>query len=561
MKDNTKVIYKRRLVLAVTGATLAATMSANALEFEFKDTDFRIDWDTSISYGLMLRTESPGPVEGNTDDGTNNFDKGIVSNKVSTVSEADFQWGSYGFFVRGKALYDYRYEEQNTDQSNKTYLTDNSGDGNGEWTTDIFGIPVGGSVGDVAQKDFHPDTKDVHGKDAFFLDAFLYGDFLLGEKMLSARLGRQVISWGESSYFPGISGTQTQVDASAAQAPGTEIKEIFMPIGQFYANMELTPSISMEAYYQYEWKKTKQAAVGSYWSNADTTGDGAERFLVIQEDVPVLGSIIVPFDVIGEDEPEGSSEEGQWGLALRYFMDNGTELGFYRTRYHDKYLSVRGTTNENPALPPLAQFPEFLQDYYQQDVDLWGASFSTMVSDVQVSGEISYSDDALPTQQVRPTLDETTGSYYTPDFKTGNVTQVNLGFSYLFGSNPLADGALIVGEAAYVRTNRKPSDLPDGVVMINTRDAWGYTVVATLQYKSVVSGLDIDVPFSFKHTPNGTWKSLTLGEDAKAASLGAKFKYLNNWKADLKYTNFWGAKNTHRNHDRDNISLSVTYSF
>ena len=46
-----------------------------------------------------------------------------------------------------------------------------------------------------------------------------------------------------------------------------------------------------------------------------------------------------------------------------------------------------------------------------------------------------------------------------------------------------------------------------------------------------------------------------------AASLGAKFKYLNNWKATLRYTTFWGGKQTHRNHDRDNISASVTYSF
>jgi hypothetical protein len=550
-----------RIALGVATALLSTSLSTQALEFEFEKPGARIDWDSSVSYGLMHRVQSPDPVNANTDDGTNNFDTGVVSNKVSVVSEADFQWGNYGFFVRGKALYDYRYEEQNTDQNNRTYFTDNSGDGNGDWTTDIFGIPVGGSVGDVAQEDFHPDTKDTHGKDAFFLDAFFYGDFLLGDRLLSARLGRQVISWGESQFFPGISGTQTHVDASVAQAPGTELKEIFLPIGQLYGNFEVTPSISVEAYYQYEWKKTKQAAVGSYWSNADTTGDGAERFLIVQEDVPVLGTIAVPFDVIGEDEPEGSSEEAQWGLALRYFMDDGTELGFYRTRYHDKFLSVRSITNESPALPQLAAFPEAIQDYYQQDVDLWGASFTTMVGDFQVNGEISYHEDALPTQQTAPTLDRATGSYVTPDFKTGRVTQGNVGFSYLFGSNPLADGAMVVGEAVYIRTNRKPSDLPEGVSMINTRDAWGYTVTAALNYRSVVSGLDIDIPFSFKHAADGTWKGVSLTEDAKSASIGAKFKYLNNWKADLKYTTFWGSKKTHRNHDRDNISFSVTYSF
>jgi hypothetical protein len=97
--------------------------------------------------------------------------------------------------------------------------------------------------------------------------------------------------------------------------------------------------------------------------------------------------------------------------------------------------------------------------------------------------------------------------------------------------------------------------------MKNTKNAWGYTFTGTLQYKSVVSGLDIDVPLSVKHTPRGTWKGLALSDGAKSASIGAKFKYLTDWKADIKYTTFWGSKDTHRNHDRDNISMSVTYTF
>lgn len=561
MNNRHNTFNRSGIALGVATALLATGLNTQALEFEFEETGLRIDWDTNISYGLMVRTEDPDPVEANTNDGTNNFDKGIVSNKVSVVSEADFQWRDYGFFVRGKALYDYRYQNQDTDQDNVTYFTDNSGDGGGDWDTTIFGTPVGGSVGTLAPEDFLDDTKDIHGKDAFFLDAFLYGDFFLGERILSARLGRQVVSWGESQFFPGISGTQAHVDASAAQAPGTEIKEIFLPIGQLYLNFEVNEKISVETYYQYEWKKTKQAAVGSYWSNADTTGDGAERFLIIQDNVPVLGTLAVPFDVIGEDEPKGSSEEGQWGLAMRYFMDNGAELGFYRTRYHDKFLSNRGLTDEDPPLAALGAFPAALQDYYQQDIDLWGASFGTLFHGVQINGEIAYHEDALPTQRTSPTQDATTGDYYTPDFKTSNVTQANIGFSYLFGSNPLADGAVIVGEGVYIRSDEKPSDLPAGVTALNTRDAWAYTLSATLNYKTVRPGLDIDIPFSFKHSPKGTWKTLPATEDAMAASVGAKFKYLNNWKASIKYTAFWGARKTHRNQDRDNISASITYSF
>ena len=37
--------------------------------------------------------------------------------------------------------------------------------------------------------------------------------------------------------------------------------------------------------------------------------------------------------------------------------------------------------------------------------------------------------------------------------------------------------------------------------------------------------------------------------------------WVGNWKSNLKYTTFWGNKNEHRNHDRDNISFDITYTF
>jgi hypothetical protein len=567
MQTNRKNFRRHRLALGVAAATLATSMNTQAMEFEFEDSDLVIDWDTNVTYGVMWRVQSADSRlseagYANVNDGSNNFDTGIVSNKLSIVSEADFQWGNYGFFLRGKALYDYRYENQDTDMSRDNYFLDNSGDGNGEWTTDIFGIPVGGPVGDLARKDFHEDTKDIHGKDAFFLDAFLYGDFFIADRMLQARLGRQVVSWGESAFFQGISGTQSYIDAAVATAPGTQVKEIFLPLGQLYANLEINQAWSVEAYYQYEWKKTKQAGVGSYWSNADVTGDGAERFLIIQEDTPI-GDLAVPFDVLSEDEPDGTSDESSWGIAARYFMEDGTEFGFYRTTYHDKFLSVRSITNENPSLPQLAPFPEAIQDVYQQDIDLWGVSFSTLKADIQWQGEISYHENALPTQETRPTLDPATVSYFTPNFQTGYVTQANLGFSHLIGANAISDQVTLTGEAVYVRTNLSPRELlrEQNISMKNTKNSWGYVLSATLAYKSVLPGLDLDVPLNFKHTPSGVWKPLSLQENAKSASIGIRFKYLTNWRGNLKYTTFWGAKDDHRNHDRDNISFDITYTF
>ena len=137
MQNHNSLSKKRLLALSVAAAAMTATINTQALEFEFNDGDVVVDWDTTLKYGVQWRVESADPnldniaATANTNDGTNNFDKGVVSNRVSLLTEADFQWRNYGFFVRGKALYDHRYEEGNANQSEKTFLSDNSGDGDG----------------------------------------------------------------------------------------------------------------------------------------------------------------------------------------------------------------------------------------------------------------------------------------------------------------------------------------------------------------------------------------------------------------------------------------------
>jgi hypothetical protein len=549
MQNNNSFSRKRLLACSITSvAAMAATMSAQALQFEFNDGGMVVDWDTSIKYGVQWRVENPDPnlknftATANTNDGTNNFDKGVVSNRISLLTEADFQWGDYGFFVRGKALYDHRYEEGNANQTEETYLSDNSGDGDGTWLN-ILGDPLG----DTSRKDFNDDMLDIQGKDAFFLDAFVYGDFQVGERLISARLGRQVISWGESLFFPGISGAQNYVDAAAANSPGTQVKEIFMPTGAAYFNLEMTPSLNLEAYYQYEWKETKEAGVGSYWSNSDISGDGNERILFYVEDFDLL----IPAPVSNDKDP---SDSGQFGVALRYFLESGTEFGLYGLRYHDKFFSVIGVADTD-AVGPLARLPKEMLLHYEEDLDMYGASFSTLVGDVNVVGEVTYVPNSVVTQQVLPVFDPETGGYVNDKLRDGKVIQGNLGVFYVWGKTRIADSINMLGEAVYVRTDMDEEDT------LNDEDAWGYAFTADFNYNSVMSGVDLAVKTSFKHAVDGSWKTLTLTDSAKEASLGLQATYLKRWKGNVKYSTFWGAKSINNKHDRDNITVTVQYSF
>lgn len=549
MQNKDSFSSKGLLAQGVTAAiALLATMSTQALQFEFNDGDVVVDWDSSVKYGVQWRVEDPDPnldnfvASANTNDGTNNFDKGVVSNRISLLTEADVQWRNFGFFLRGKALYDHRYEEGNANQTEETYLSDNSGDGAGTWFN-VLNAPLG----TTDRKDFNDDTLDIHGKDAFFLDAFAYGEFELGERLLSARVGRQVISWGESLFFQGISGAQNYADAAAANSPGTQVKEIFLPTGAAYLNLEMTPSINIEAYYQYEYKETKEAGVGSYWSNSDISGDGSERILFVVEDL----GLIIPAPVTDGDDP---SDNGQWGVALRYFMESGTELGLYRLRYHDKFPSFVGVA-DSTASGPLARLPVQMLRHYEEGMDMYGASFSTLVGDVNIVGELSYVPNSVVTQQVLPVLDPTTGRYETSKIQDGHVTQGNLGLFYVWGKTRLADSINLLGEAVYVSTDMDEDDI------LNDDDAYGYALTADFNYNSVMSGVDLAVKTSFKHAVDGSWKALTLTDSAKEGSLGLQATYLKRWKGDVKYSRFWGAKSINTKQDRDNITVTIQYSF
>ena len=95
---------------------------------------------------------------------------------------------------------------------------------------------------------------------------------------LQLRVGDQVINWGEATFTSGINGLQNRADLIARNTPGVEVKEILLPSGALYGQLDLTPAVTFEAYYQYEWKRVGLPPVGSYFSTNDLFGgDGLLR--------------------------------------------------------------------------------------------------------------------------------------------------------------------------------------------------------------------------------------------------------------------------------------------
>jgi hypothetical protein len=524
-----------RLATAAGAVVAAVTASgAQALSFDLGDSDWQLDLDTLVSFTTQWRVAKqdgdkfeyrPGDDivdfnnKINADDGNRNFSRGPVQNRLSAVVDLKLNWRDSGLFARGRAWYDDVYD-QSTDHDERGYLTYNS--------AETYG-------GDAAFREFPKGTVDDHRTRLEMLDYYLYtsGD-LPGERLYDLRLGSQVINWGEATFYQGINGLQNRIDVIAANTPGVEVKEILMPTGALYGQLDLLTDLTLEAYYQYEWKKTDLNGVGSYFSTQDFLGPAATNFLVAFGVNPETGepTFILPVPRTADDE---ASDSGQYGVALHYVTEGGTDFGLYYVNAHSKTPAF--TLNYAGIIP---------KDYtisYFEDIQGVAASFTTVWGITNVQGEVSYKTDvAVVNAAGNP--------------EPGDVIAAQLGGSHVLTPTALWDDANVTFEVAMTKV-----DSHDGNELRYDSFAWAYALRAELSYLNVIPGLDLRlIPF-LQHTINGSVLEANMIDGAKSFNLALRGTYLNNFTAQVGYTAYFGGGQDHLLTDRDNVSLSVSYSF
>ncbi|MEH6579766.1 MAG: DUF1302 family protein [Amphritea sp.] len=272
------VSAKSALAIAIAVSLPLLHSTAHATSFELEN-GLNVEWDSSISYGTMWRINDQSEkllADPTRDDGNRNFDQGLVSNRISFITEADISGEDSGVFVRASGFYDDEAKDKN--------------------------------LSDAAD--------ELHGSDIKLLDAFYYTSQDWG----SVRVGNQVVSWGESFFLPGLSALQSPIDLTKFNVPGVELKEIFLPEEQIYGQFNLTDDLTLEAYYQWDWDKHDFDGVGSYFSSFDYFGPGTQDLFG-----PLTADV-------------GAKDSGQYGAALRYVAAdlNDTEFGLYYMNYHDR---------------------------------------------------------------------------------------------------------------------------------------------------------------------------------------------------------------------------------
>ncbi|MBM3114080.1 DUF1302 domain-containing protein [Pseudomonas sp. P66] len=400
----TTTIKRARFQLSALASTIALSVAgqAQAVSFTLGEIDGQLD--SSLSVGASWSTQSPhqgyiGGHNGGTglsqtgDDGHLNFKQGETFSKIfKGIHDLELKYGDSGVFVRGKYWYDFELKDEERPFKNI---------------------------------DDHGRKEGAKSSGAQLLDAFVYHNYIIGEQPGSVRLGKQVVSWGESTFIQNSINSVNPVDVSAFRRPGAEIKEGLIPVNMFYVSQSLTDSLSAEAFYQLEWDQTVVDNCGTFFSQTDVVADGCTGNLNVL--TPQLGAFgaLLGYQTTSEGVviPRGGDHDardsGQWGAALRYMFEPlDTEFGAYFMNYHSRapFFSTQAASQADyqqsagvlagavPGIPAAARPGAAIANVaggsqyfieYPEDIRLYGLSFATTLpTGTAWSGEISYRPNA-----------------------------------------------------------------------------------------------------------------------------------------------------------------------
>ncbi|MBS7690612.1 DUF1302 domain-containing protein [Pseudomonas lalucatii] len=588
MTTRTRHAVFQPCALAVAVA-LGGVAPVQALDFSLGEIEGQFDSSLSVGASWSVRgadpdfisTASGGSASSRTsDDGRLNFKKGETFSKIfKGIHDLELKYGDSGAFIRGKYWYDF----ETKDEHRLFYDIDD-----------------------------HNRKQAAQSSGAEILDAFLYHNYSLGSLPGSVRVGKQVVSWGESTFIQNSINSINPIDAAAFRRPGAEIKEGLIPVNMLYLSQSLSDSLSLEAFYQLEWDQTVADNCGTFFSTADVVADGCEdRLVVFGPDLPPgeSNNSFAPGEPLHPRAGDRDARDsGQYGVALRWFAEalHDTEFGLYAMNYHSRnpVFSTIRTTTPSPAFIPGAPNARYFIEY-PEDIRLYGVSFQTNVGGTALSGEVSYRPN-MPLQINSTDLSfAALGLPVAPVFTSGHaqnvagadihgyerraVTQAQITAVQFIDRVLGASRLTLLGEVGYNHINGIDEDVgelrfgrdpifgagefaaPGVCALFNsanpdecqgdgffTSNSWGYRLRASAEYANLIAGINLTPSIAWSHDVDGYGPN--FNEGSKAVSLGLSADYQNTYNASLSYTDFFGGEyNTIT--DRDFVALSFGVNF
>jgi hypothetical protein len=559
MRVNEKIHANVKTIIFALASVLPM-QAAHAIDFQTDNPDLRITWNNTFKYSAAYRLHdadttlttatapvSPNMFVGNTNSGDLNFQKkGLVSDRLDWLTEFDIGTRNWGARVSGAYWYDLIYNRGNHNDGS---------------------IPSSSNTGSLPAGQFAPDTRDQHGKMAEVLDAFVYAKSS-GETPATIRAGRHTVVYGETLFMGanGIAYAQGPTDLVKLLAvPGTQFKEILMPVNQISGTVQVASNVSVGAYYQLEWRPTRIPGVGSY--NSDFNGAGVGVSGIVAPIPPFGPTDIGVYSGISDLEAKDS---GQGGVQVKFTPENsGVEYGLYAAQYNDKGPQLYANFNA-----------QTWQQVYAEGIKTYGASASGVLLGANVALEVSERRNTPLVDD--PVFAPTAASSSNPLFAVGNTAHVNLSSLYVMPTNAVFEGGVWLAELGWNRALSCTLNCAN-VDPNTTRDASAIRVIFAPDYYQVINGLDISIPVGLGYGLSGRSRAVFKFnggvEHGGDFSVGVNGTYQQVWKGGLNYVHYLGSATPFLINnpaggapvpvlsygqslaDRDNISLYIKRSF
>lgn len=425
-KKNAGRFAATKLALSIAAAlTALGSTSASAFQINTGNSDVALRWDNTLRYGLGWRMGAVNADFANHyayDETESIFKRGdLVQNRVDLLSEVDLVWKErYGFRVSAALWSENAYPGKPRASDQISALG--------------AGAPPSNYGGAGEWSDYT--SRYMTGTSGEFLDAFVFGGFNLGSTSLNAKAGQHNVYWGEAMYTTssGIAHGQGPMDMiKAVSSPGSQAKELFLPLKQLSAHWALSDEVSVLGQYLLDWKPHRSAAGGTFFAAADAANTACV-FTIPGLCIPILNSVTP------------GRKGGDYGLAVKWapgWLD-GT-LGFYYRKYDEKL--PWGAFQMNTAMG--------LRTTYAQDTELFGLSLAKNIGSVSTGLEVSYrKNTALNAINLYFTRGTGAPSYSEAEGPRGNSFHVVANVVKLLNKNALWETGNVSAELVYDRLDK-----------------------------------------------------------------------------------------------------------
>lgn len=489
--------FSRRRAAACAGLVcgLAFVTSAAAENFRIHELwDAQATWENELSFGLQVRTSNPDPAligkahlsqnrnlcakddclsfdPSNTEPNerflaapgaaASYTDQGDLDYKAGSVTQAVSKWSSSFKLAFGPEtgfdlswLYFYDPVNNTFDENHPNQI-----------------VTPGPQPGVPALVRRSSQQEKYIGHDFQLRNANVYTSFEYGdERHLDVKLGRQILTWGEAALeTQGTLNFINPFDFNDLVRPGAQFREIYQPENMIKLSTELSEGLTVEGFYQLEWRPVILPAKGSFLSffNAGNQLEPNESIeLPFSKTPDDPGQIERPADPIlrlvtdtsysARRAPNQTPPNmGQFGVDFHYVMDINErpwEFGFFLANYHSRLPSVSAyateascTRHENSLIgadatnfaevilgcglqvptasnPTVFQRPLLPLDTaryfldYPKNIHLLGMTFNTVIDNTVVQGELTI----RPNYPVQVSLVDTLFASFQPAFPRGS---------------------------------------------------------------------------------------------------------------------------------------------